>query len=391
MNKPPNKNLNNNFKSDFPTEKSDLKLNSLVSGIKETHKDTIHDVSLLFSTNVSRTTPQSLPIINNTIGCLYNIQNLTTRSTDKNITLSNNFDNIQIPSHLSSYSETISSVENNTQTISSFDSITNTEYRTNTDKKSNLNILKNRKGDNTQSAFNIQFKNLESKLLTHINMSITSIDSRLKIVNTTVSTYKEELTKLEEKATKNLDIHKVELNTLVSTATTSFETHKVDIHKQLVEHKDELKETRNSVLGTIALFAAFFTFVSVNVNIFTKAENVTQSIIFMLSFWLCIIGFISLFFLFLNKNKDTIIFKTTEFITTASCILLSAGLMYLLFNNSDSESYKKINDKLVKIQEENDSLKKENFALNEKINKNFKALDEQVIELRKNQYQLNQQ
>ncbi|QCO22286.1 hypothetical protein C9E88_012730 [Acinetobacter cumulans] len=163
----------------------------------------------------------------------------------------------------------------------------------------------------------------------------------------------------------------------------------IDDHK--VETKDELKETRNSVLGTIALFAAFFTFVSVNVNIFTKAENVMQSIIFMLSFWLCIIGFISLFFLFLNKNKDTIIYKTTEFITTASCILLSAGLMFLLFNKSDSESYKKINDKLVKIQKENDTLKKENTALNEKINKNLKALDEQIFELRKNQYQLNQQ
>lgn len=163
----------------------------------------------------------------------------------------------------------------------------------------------------------------------------------------------------------------------------------IDTHKN--ETREELKETRNSVLGTIALFAAFFTFVSVNVNIFTKAENVMQSIIFMLSFWLCIIGFISLFFLFLNKNKDTIIYKTTEFITTASCILLSAGLMFLLFNKSDSESYKKINDKLIKIQKENDSLKKENSALNEKINKNLNSLDEQIIELRKNQYQLNHQ
>lgn len=162
----------------------------------------------------------------------------------------------------------------------------------------------------------------------------------------------------------------------------------IDGHK--IETKEELKETRNSVLGTIALFAAFFTFVSVNVNIFTKAENVMQSIIFMLSFWLCIIGFISLFFLFLNKNKDTIIYKTTEFITTASCILLSAVLMFLLFNKSDSESYKKINDKLVKIQKDNDTLKKENTALNEKINKDLKALDEQIFQLRKNQYQLNQ-
>lgn len=174
------------------------------------------------------------------------------------------------------------------------------------------------------------------------------------------------------------------LNTSLSDALKDIDGHKI-------ETKEELKETRNSVLGTIALFAAFFTFVSVNVNIFTKAENVTQSIIFMLSFWLCIIGFISLFFLFLNKSKDTAIHKTIEFGTTIGCILLSVILMYLLFNKSDSDSYKKINDQLIKIQKENDTLRKENTALNEKINKNLKALDEQIIELRKNQYQLNQQ
>lgn len=163
-----------------------------------------------------------------------------------------------------------------------------------------------------------------------------------------------------------------------------------DIDKHKTDTNSELKETRNSVLGTIALFAAFFTFVSVNVNIFTKAENVTQSLIFMLSFWLCIVGFISLFFLFLNKGVDTKIHKTVEFFTTLGCIALSCILMYLLFNNSDHNSYQKLNDNFVSIKNENKKLRDENEELNKKITDKFVILDDQVMELRKNQYQLNQ-
>lgn len=194
--------------------------------------------------------------------------------------------------------------------------------------------------------------------------------------------------------TKAKDIEKGLLSkqsTVLKSLNTSLDNALKDIDKHKIETREELKETRNSVLGTIALFAAFFTFVSVNVNIFTKAENVIQSIIFMLSFWLCIIGFISLFFLFLNKSKDTSIYKTVEFGTTVGCILLSCILMYLLFNKSDSESYEKINIKLEKIKSENDSLKKENSSLNKKINNDLELINEQIIELRKNQYQLNQQ
>ncbi|HEE5405931.1 hypothetical protein AB3504_08960 [Acinetobacter baumannii] len=163
-----------------------------------------------------------------------------------------------------------------------------------------------------------------------------------------------------------------------------------DIDKHKADTNTELKETRNSVLGTIALFAAFFTFVSVNVNIFTKAENVTQSLIFMLSFWLCIVGFISLFFLFLNKHVDTKIHKTAEFFTTVACIVLSGILMYLLFKNSDQNSYQKLNEKLISIQNENKKLREENAELNKKISSKFVFIDDQIMELRKNQYQLNQ-
>lgn len=164
-----------------------------------------------------------------------------------------------------------------------------------------------------------------------------------------------------------------------------------DINLHKTETKEELKETRNSVLGTIALFAAFFTFVSVNVNIFTKAETVAQSIIFMLSFWLCIIGFISLFFFFLNKTQNTIWYKSLEFYTTLLCVLFTVILMFLLFKNSNHDSYKKINEEISKIKSENTKLTIENSELNKKISIQLKNMDEQIIELRKNQYQLNNQ
>lgn len=162
-----------------------------------------------------------------------------------------------------------------------------------------------------------------------------------------------------------------------------------DIDNHKTETKEELKETRNSVLGTIALFAAFFTFVSVNVNIFTKAENVIQSIIFMLSFWLCIIGFIVLFFFFLNKEKGTNILKSVEFYTLISCVLLSSVLMFFLFKSKNQESYQKINARIEKIEKESKSLKDENSKLNDILKKQLESHDNQIFELRKNQYQLN--
>lgn len=209
--------------------------------------------------------------------------------------------------------------------------------------------------------------------LSHKQISLENLDAILK---QKVDQIEENLLKKQKHALGSLDN---KLNDAVD-----------DIDQHKTTTNAELKETRNSVLGTIALFAAFFTFVSVNVNIFTKAENVTQSLIFMLSFWLCIVGFISLFFLFLNKDVNTKIYKTTEFCTTAGCIVLSGILMYLLFKNSDHNSYQKLNEKFISIQNENKKLREENAELNKKIVSKFEFIDDQIMELRKNQYQLNQ-
>ena len=199
-----------------------------------------------------------------------------------------------------------------------------------------------------------------------------------------------ELESVLERKAEGLEISLLSKQTEAKSALeTSLKEALGDISLHKTETKEELKETRNSVLGTIALFAAFFTFVSVNVNIFTKAETVTQSIIFMLSFWLCIIGFVSLFFFFLNKSQNTIWYKSLEFYTTLLCVILTIVLMFILFKNANHDSYKKINAEITKLKSENTELKIENSELNKKISTQLKDMEEQILELRKNQYQLN--
>lgn len=66
----------------------------------------------------------------------------------------------------------------------------------------------------------------------------------------------------------------------------------------------EIESTRNSVISTIAMFAAFFTFISVNVNIFSKASSIGETLIVTLIMWSCILGFLTLFFYFLNKKVE---------------------------------------------------------------------------------------
>ena len=73
---------------------------------------------------------------------------------------------------------------------------------------------------------------------------------------------------------------------------------KAAVVKEITDSKSELQHVRNSVLGAIAVFAAFFTFVSVNINIFSKS-NAVESLALMIVMWICLMGFTYTFFLFL--------------------------------------------------------------------------------------------
>lgn len=75
-----------------------------------------------------------------------------------------------------------------------------------------------------------------------------------------------------------------------------------DLDKIVIKAEDEIKDARNSVFTTIALFAAFFTFISVNVNIFSKSTSIEETLVIVLIMWSCILGFLILFFYFLDKK-----------------------------------------------------------------------------------------
>lgn len=71
-----------------------------------------------------------------------------------------------------------------------------------------------------------------------------------------------------------------------------------EILDEIRESKSHLESVRNSVMGAIAVFAAFFTFVSVNINIFSKADA-HEGMALMIVMWICLMGFTYTFFLFL--------------------------------------------------------------------------------------------
>lgn len=71
-----------------------------------------------------------------------------------------------------------------------------------------------------------------------------------------------------------------------------------EIIGEIKDSKAQLETVRNSVMGAIAVFAAFFTFVSVNINIFSKADA-KEGMALMIVMWICLMGFTYTFFLFL--------------------------------------------------------------------------------------------
>lgn len=196
-------------------------------------------------------------------------------------------------------------------------------------------------------------------------------------------------TRLEEKLTEYYNYLKVDFdkesqksqNQLFAHLQTAQKALDLNVNKVL----SELKEVRNSVLGTIALFAAFFTFVSVNVNIFTKAESVLHALLFMFSMWLCIIGLISTFFYFLNTKKS--LFFRSEFIITLICIILSGLVIYFLSTPYNDKKNIELKKQLDELNTQNKKINSNNDLLRKEIHE----LKNDIYELKKNQFLFDRQ
>lgn len=76
----------------------------------------------------------------------------------------------------------------------------------------------------------------------------------------------------------------------------------VNYENKINNFKDDLENSRNSFLGIIALFASFFSFISVSINIFSKEMTIGTSISIVVIIWVCLISFVFVFMAALSKG-----------------------------------------------------------------------------------------
>lgn len=172
------------------------------------------------------------------------------------------------------------------------------------------------------------------------------------------------------------------LSTEITNIKTSIENQKKDLDNQkneLINLKSDLLAERNNIIGSMSLFVAFFTFISINITIFSKVDDIFTALILM--FWMIISISIMLmiFFLFLTHKKWDSIFKNPLFLILLLLIFINIFALYY-FNNinkkiplSPSLEAKVIdinekNSKLdIKIDNEIKLLKYENNLLKDKL------------------------
>ncbi|QSV12317.1 hypothetical protein [Kosakonia oryzae] len=97
------------------------------------------------------------------------------------------------------------------------------------------------------------------------------------------------------------------------------------LEQKVKDFENELITARNSLLAVIALFASFFTFISISVNIFSRDMSLATSISVLLVIWSCLISFIFVFMAGISKGG--------EFFTSSSFIKHAVFMVVLFFSS----------------------------------------------------------
>ncbi|WP_285112281.1 hypothetical protein [Leclercia adecarboxylata] len=139
-----------------------------------------------------------------------------------------------------------------------------------------------------------------------------------------------ELTKDMNNNKKNMGDTKKRLGNVISKLTLlTTKTDKFDMSLRNAENKlsekvldfeKEIVTARNSLLAVIALFASFFTFISISVNIFSRDMSLTTSISVLLVIWCCLISFIFVFMAGISKGGA--FFTSFTFFKHAVCMVI---------------------------------------------------------------------
>ncbi|WP_312629966.1 hypothetical protein [Scandinavium sp.] len=98
--------------------------------------------------------------------------------------------------------------------------------------------------------------------------------------------------------------------------------------------ESEVVTARNSLLAVIALFASFFTFISISVNVFSRDMSLSTSISVLLVIWSCLISFIFVFMAGISKGGS--FFTSSVFVKHALVMVIlfffSFGLPRVIFS-----------------------------------------------------------
>ncbi|MDN8555728.1 Yip1 family protein [Citrobacter werkmanii] len=164
---------------------------------------------------------------------------------------------------------------------------------------------------NNSSAFKFSLNGQKTSSNSEVNSNFTKsgIESLVWMdLNNKVNDFSNELnankrTMADNKRKLNSLISKVAIQTnKITNFDTSLKNAEEKLSDKVSDFEKEIVTARNSLLAVIALFASFFTFISISVNIFSRDMSLSTSISVLLVIWCCLISFIFVFMAGISKG-----------------------------------------------------------------------------------------
>lgn len=111
---------------------------------------------------------------------------------------------------------------------------------------------------------------------------------------------------------------------------------KEKIDDDISNTKDELNKVKNNITNTLAIFAAFFTFISTSFNIFSLNISIYSAMSLAVILWLLLIGFAYLVNIFISRDHTSI----KAWIPVILLALLSLAILFsnFKFHHSNNSS-----------------------------------------------------
>lgn len=173
---------------------------------------------------------------------------------------------------------------------------------------------------------NINLARLENIFLTDINRKLGDFSKEMSENRKGVAESKRKISKIMSSLTKQAEE--------MQGFDTSLKSAEEKLEGKVKGFEAEVVTARNSLLAVIALFASFFTFISISVNVFSRDMSLATSISVLLVIWSCLISFIFIFMAGISKGGE--FFTSSAFIKHALFMVMlficSFGLPRVIFS-----------------------------------------------------------